>query len=112
LPYELLRRWEAYEWPGNVRELQNEVARRAALGDLAAMDASVRQSPRATGDLVEEVLALDLPLIGARERIVAEFERRYIERVVDKHGGNVSQAAAASGLAHRYFQLLRARRRR
>ena len=62
-------------------------------------------------DPIERVLAMKLPLLQARRVIVAEFERRYIERIVDAHGGNVVHAARASGIARRYFQLLRKRAR-
>jgi hypothetical protein len=41
---------------------------------------------------------------------VDEFERRYIAQVLEEHGGNIAKAAAASGIARRYFQLLKARR--
>jgi hypothetical protein len=37
------------------------------------------------------------------------FERRYVERVLAAHDGNVAQAARASGLALRYFRLVKAR---
>ncbi|MGH7296648.1 MAG: helix-turn-helix domain-containing protein, partial [Polyangiaceae bacterium] len=63
------------------------------------------------GDAIERVLARDLPLPRARAEVVEEFERRYVQRVLDLHGGNVSRAAAASGIALRYFQLLKAKRR-
>jgi two-component system, NtrC family, response regulator HydG len=59
---------------------------------------------------MEQVLAMDLPLPRARAELVEEFERRYVQRVLDRHEGNVSRAAAASGIALRYFQLLKARR--
>jgi len=52
---------------------------------------------------------LGLPLTQARETLVAEFERRYVERVLAEHQGNVVRAAAASGIARRYFQILHAR---
>jgi hypothetical protein len=41
--------------------------------------------------------------------MVAEFEKRYVRRVLEMHDGNVGKAAAASGIALRYFQLLKAR---
>ncbi|WP_437654599.1 sigma 54-interacting transcriptional regulator [Sorangium sp. So ce1182] len=66
--------------------------------------------PATADDIIEEILALDLPLARARERIVEHFERRYVQRVLAQHGGNVRSAAAASGIARRYFQILRARR--
>jgi DNA-binding NtrC family response regulator len=121
-PADFAQRLEGYTWPGNVRELYNAVARRVALGDLAAVEtarsgpseAMVTPIPSATSsspgrDVIEEVLAQDLPLTRARERVVEEFERRYVTRVLAQHGGNVSKASAASGIARRYFQLLRAR---
>jgi two-component system, NtrC family, response regulator HydG len=107
-PAGLLERYEHYKWPGNVRELKNVVARRIALGAFADSGASDEVSA-ASGDIVEQVLALDLPLVEARAKVVSDFEARYLAKVLEQHGGNVSRAAAASGIARRYFQLLRAR---
>jgi transcriptional regulator with GAF, ATPase, and Fis domain len=115
---DVLARWEDAPWPGNVRELRNAVARRLALGDLAPPVDAV--SPRrieevggeAAVEFMEQVLAKDMPITAARQLVIDEFERRYIERVLARHGGNVVQAAAASGLARRYFQILRAKKAR
>lgn len=43
---------------------------------------------------------------SARECVVSEFERRYVDRVVARHGGHVTAAARASGVEHLYFQLV------
>jgi transcriptional regulator with GAF, ATPase, and Fis domain len=125
VPYKVLRSFEDHTWPGNVRELYNAVARRIALGesaDVAAFRASVPPppardqddpAPEATpgghDDLVEGILALDLPLPRARHKLVDIFEHRYIARVLARHGGNVARAAEASGIARRYFNVLKAR---
>jgi transcriptional regulator with GAF, ATPase, and Fis domain len=117
LPADIRAHCEAYSWPGNVRELENFVARRVALGDLppapprftGAASSVPLPAPARTDSFVDAILALDLALPEARARVVDQFERRYVERVLAAHGGNVAQAAAASGLARRYFQLLRAR---
>ncbi len=115
LPYDVLLQYEESPWPGNVRELYNAVARRLAIGDIegapggAAAGAGASDAPPRPGDFIESVLAENLPLPRARQRVVDELERRYIERVVALHGGNISKASAASGIAHRYFQKLRAR---
>jgi DNA-binding NtrC family response regulator len=55
---------------------------------------------------------MDLPLVAARQRVIDDFERRYIAHVLGRHGGNVSRAAAASGVARRHFQRLRTRAQR
>ncbi|MRG96864.1 sigma 54-interacting transcriptional regulator [Polyangium spumosum] len=120
-PPEFAARITDYAWPGNVRELYNAVARRVALGELAPIATARPGAPKPAGvprpsakaasaaDWIEEILALELPLPRARERVVEVFERRYVERVLAAHGGNVGAAAAASGIARRYFQLIKAR---
>jgi pSer/pThr/pTyr-binding forkhead associated (FHA) protein len=62
-------------------------------------------------DYLANVLAEHLSFPAARQRVVAEFERRYVEDLLARHNGNVTHAARASGVAHRYFQLVRARSR-
>jgi DNA-binding NtrC family response regulator len=119
VPDALVERLESHSWPGNVRELKNAIARYLAVGELPA--ACGDGAPPASGgqpapgdeeDAIDRVLAMDLPLPRARAEIVEEFERRYVARALDRHGGNVSRAAAGSGVALRYFQLLRAKRGR
>jgi transcriptional regulator with GAF, ATPase, and Fis domain len=117
LPSDLVRRWEDYAWPGNVRELRNAVARWAALGELADEGPfSERERPRTLApaapirpDSFASVLALDMPLTEAREKIVAEFEQRYVEHVLEQAGGNVTRAAAIAGVGRRHLQRMRAR---
>jgi DNA-binding NtrC family response regulator len=116
MPRALLRSWVNYAWPGNVRELRNAVARRLALGDLG--DASeLGGTPRGRavhsvgqgGDTIAAVLALDLPLADGRQRIVDEFEVRYVTRLLEMHGGDTERAAAAAGVARRQLQRLKAK---
>ncbi len=110
VPHDLFRRFEEHPWPGNVRELHNAISRRIAMGDLEPDDEprSLDNDAQAS-DAIEEALALDLPFARAREVVMGHFERRYVARVLEKHGGNVARAAAASGIARRYFQIIRAR---
>jgi DNA-binding NtrC family response regulator len=108
LPADFLPRFEHYPWPGNVRELKSAVMARLTLGELGPSYRS--DESKAVGlDLITSVIEADLPFPKAREQVVGEFERRYVERVLARHNGNVTQAARASGVAHRYFQLVKAR---
>lgn len=111
---------EGKTWPGNARELLNAIAERLAVGPESPRLDSVR--PGAPGrpaiersplqpDAVTRILGMDLPYARARQEILREFEGRYVQNVLERNGGNVSRAAAVSGLARRYFQILKSRAR-
>ncbi|HEY6562845.1 MAG TPA: sigma 54-interacting transcriptional regulator [Polyangiaceae bacterium] len=113
LSSELLARWNDAPWPGNVRELKNAVSRHIELGDLggeAPAAPLLNEAVSEDEDPIARVIALGLPLANARQRLVDEFERRYIQQALDRHNGCVSDAAASAGVARRYFQLLRAKK--
>jgi DNA-binding NtrC family response regulator len=108
-------------WPGNVRELRNAVARRIALGELDR-SADRPQTTAGAGELpdrrsaeeqpgsdIASVLAMNLPYPKARRALLDSFVRRYVARALAASGGSVAAAAAASGIARRYFQILRER---
>jgi two-component system response regulator HydG len=109
---DLLKRLEDYDWPGNVRELRNAISQRIALGDLAKHrstgGAPAPGSPRAS-DPIDMVLNEELPFPIARDKVLELFEQRYVARVLERHGGNVTHAAHASGIGRRYFQTIRGR---
>jgi transcriptional regulator with GAF, ATPase, and Fis domain len=123
IPPATLSRFEEYSWPGNVRELRNAVARFAALGEgslelLGDDGVHAEQRPSRSGlaaaagpgGRYEELFSL--PFAVARRKAQDDFDREYVERVLKEHGGSVTQAARASGVALRYFRLVKARSRR
>ncbi len=93
----------AYSWPGNVRELRNCVQRFAALG------VRDRESLLATGDRTASPLALggenlsELPYHEARQRVVEQFERAYVDGVLEKCEGVVVKAAEHAGIGRASF---------
>jgi two-component system, NtrC family, response regulator HydG len=124
LPGALLRRWSEQAWPGNVRELRNAVARHLALRELAPVDgeaghdagaetsAVAAASAETSGEgALERIVGEGLPFSAARERVIEEFERLFVERALARHGGNVARSAEAAGIGRRYFQRLRAGKR-
>ncbi len=108
-----LARHAQYSWPGNVRELKNAIARLVALGEDAVAESgkppSIALAQGSGADWLEELAQSGTPFALARRRVIEEFERRYTEHVLAEHGGNVTHAAKASGIALRYFQVVRAR---
>lgn len=118
-----IKKWSLDPWPGNVRALRNAVARTLALGDLDPQSATNADAAADDGsipidvedvkgdDLVERLLKENHPFFTARELLLAEFEQRYIERVLAAHGGDVAKAASAAKIGRRYFYVLKGRRR-
>jgi DNA-binding NtrC family response regulator len=109
---EVLAEWERRPWPGNLRELRNAVAREIALGELSQVSAAHAQPAEPKDPTnVEALLALMLPFPEAQQRLVEAFRERYVAHMLAANGGSVVRAAQASGIAPRYFRLLRARSR-
>jgi DNA-binding NtrC family response regulator len=105
LPRALLMRFGSYHWPGNVRELRNLVERALAgaeLGELAEDPGPPKARPAAGAG---EPLT-DLPFKEAKERLVESFTREYLEALLERCGGNISQAAREAGIARNYVHRL------
>ncbi|MBP7147027.1 MAG: sigma-54-dependent Fis family transcriptional regulator [Acidobacteria bacterium] len=97
-----------YGWPGNVRELDTMLKRaviQAGSGPLTA-DHLRRCLPApdhgdgsasGAGQGIEAFLGGDFA--DARDRLVAAFERRYIQRSLDECHGNISRAAERLGMS-------------
>ena len=107
-PADAVARADTHSWPGNVRELRELVSKLLVPGADAG---PARDDAGRLAEVVEELLQADVSYTEARRRLLVEFEQRYVERMLAAHHGNVTRAAAASGLARRNFQLIRARRR-
>jgi DNA-binding NtrC family response regulator len=91
-PPEVMRRLEEHRWPGNVRELRNLVEATLAMDEapegLAAAGDDGPPRPRAAVPA-----NFERPYKEARAAMLDEFEKRYVKRVLERCGGNVSQAA-------------------
>jgi DNA-binding NtrC family response regulator len=116
-----LRALRAHSWPGNVRELQNIIEHAVVLlepgaelraedlpiirGDGASLAAGTGAAgaeggapgAAAAAPGTEGVASIPLPIEEtyhvARERLLAEFERRYLSWLVAQAGNNISRAA-------------------
>jgi len=118
LPMAALARFDEHPWPGNVRELENAVSRWMLLGNDAPVPApepaavTKEAALQATSpDFIDTIVAEALPLAASRQKVIDEFERRYVSAAYERNGKNVTKAAEASGIARRYFRALRAKLR-
>ncbi len=76
-----------YAWPGNVRELENRVKKAVVLADRAMVSAEDL-------DLSPEVLEPTLPLAQATR----EFQKRYVNEVLERNTGNRTKTAKDLGV--------------
>jgi DNA-binding NtrC family response regulator len=87
-----------HSWPGNVRELENLIERELLLADgLRVLHFSFLEntSPAAGGDREGWNYRV------AKAAIVADFDRRFLEKLMRFAGGNVALAARAAGKERR-----------
>jgi two-component system nitrogen regulation response regulator NtrX len=95
----------AQPWPGNVRELKNFIWRVFLLTPQPVIDADDLPLEQDTTSLAGNVSAL-LTLPDFREAR-GRFEREFLRRKLEEHGGSVSATAEAIGLerSHLYRKL-------
>jgi two-component system response regulator HydG len=80
---------QGYPWPGNVRELQHAVERAVIMSETQVLQ---------PGDFF--LRTPEIPGPGAAADLnLQDMEKLLIERVVKKHGGNISRAAHELGLS-------------
>ena len=90
-------------WPGNVRELRNFLERCIVLRSLFPV-AEAEPAAEHDGFAVDPAA----PYASERDRVLAEFERRYFRGLLRLHDGKVARAAGAAGIDRAYlYRLLR-----
>ena len=110
----LLEALKRHPWDGNVRELRNVVERALSLRGidgpasateiLSPVSHSRGSSRPPTAPAHAEML--EMPFKEAKGLLVEAFERDYLEQLLTKHRGNISQAANEAGIDRNYIHRL------
>lgn len=96
LSAEAIQKLTFYEWPGNVRELEHTIERAVMFckaSQIGEEDIVLPGETRRTGESFQQ----------AKAKIVRQFERDYIHRLLLSHDGNISKAAQAARKNRRAF---------
>jgi len=116
---EALRILREQPWQGNVRELENAIEHAVVLargdailpadlpfgrGAEASSAFSDRAAPRPASPFVLPAELGDLPFAEAKKRAVLAFEKAYIETMLERTDGNISEAARQSALDRSNFR--------
>lgn len=91
-----------YPWPGNVRELENVIQREFLMCDPAETWLCNGSTSAPTGAQA----AGELPFREAKANAIAEFEMRYVSRLLSQTSGNITQAARLAGQDRTAFNKL------
>jgi len=97
---EALMVMRVYPWPGNVRELENTIEHVVLFG---------KGSQITIGDLPKEIVVSAVePVDSGLEELSfrearKQFERRYLEKLLDRTEGKVAEAAKRAGISTRHF---------
>ena len=91
-----------YEWPGNVRELEHTIERAVVLSEQAVIHKADIILPRVAASAHQDSFQ------EAKAKVIAQFERTYIQGLLLAHQGNITKAARAAQKNRRAFwQLMR-----
>ncbi len=112
--WETMDRLKAHPWQGNVRELKNYVERAVVLAEHGRLETRhLSASPdsgaiRASLNGSEATLTVDfdLPFKDAKARLTDTFESRYWGRLLQRTGGNISEAARRGGIHRKSLEYL------
>ncbi|MEW6348765.1 MAG: sigma-54 dependent transcriptional regulator [Thermodesulfobacteriota bacterium] len=107
IPPETMKFLLAQPWPGNVRQLRHAIQKAMIFSSGASLSVSDIAEVGTDSDapLVDETCQT-LPFKEAREQLLAGFTSRYLTQALERHHGNVTAAAKASGLERQHFQKL------
>ena len=95
-----------YPWPGNVRQLRSlcerwVITRHGQRLELEHLPREIlgqrHRSPEASGFNIDE----NQPLSEVTERVLHQVERTYIQRLLKRHKGHLSETAEAAGITRR-----------
>jgi DNA-binding NtrC family response regulator len=90
---EASRALKAHSWPGNVRELRNVIRQAVLLAPDSVIEAAQVQSLLSAWEAPAEGTAGDRSLKEIADAAAADAEKRAISEVLQRTGGNKSQAA-------------------
>ena len=86
-----------YDWPGNVRELQNVIRRAIALSESDRVETIDLPVPLVAAASIKDS-EVGRSFFEIRNRHVARFEREYLGNLLQRHAGNVKEAAEEAQL--------------
>jgi two-component system response regulator GlrR len=96
---DVLASFSAHEWPGNIRQLENMIQQLMILTPGPVID----REHLPTDNGFSPTTNPNLEFQKAKKRVIEEFEKNYIIRMLRMHQGNITHTAKAAGKDRRVF---------
>ncbi len=106
-----LKMLQRYQWPGNVRELANVIERTVSMADGHVISAShlgyVFQEMEQLIEPTDRIsIDTSLPFKEAKQKIVENFEKEYLEDLLKRNQYNVSKASREAQVDRKHLRNL------
>ncbi|OGW14366.1 MAG: hypothetical protein A3K09_01605 [Nitrospinae bacterium RIFCSPLOWO2_12_FULL_47_7] len=103
---EAMRQLNDYPWPGNVRELENAIERSVILASGNILEhlpipAGEHKRPPLFPPAPED--SEHLTLKEMQKKVLAHYEKSYLEKLLQTHNGHISHTALAAGIDRKTF---------
>jgi DNA-binding NtrC family response regulator len=108
ISYKTMEKLKRHRWPGNVRELKNFVERAVLLtqGDeietrflnASGFQPAEKKEDQGAAPMAKDAIESGLPFKDAKNRLIEAFEVEYWSTLLERTGGNVSEAARVAGV--------------
>lgn len=105
---EVIDCFRRYRWPGNIRELRNVIERSVALSGTETVQLSDLPKPMREAEVSTSRPVSVLAEIS-REEALDNADHSYLTALLEKHRGNISQAAQQAGLSRQGMHKLLSR---
>lgn len=99
---ELLNYIVSKEWPGNVRELENTITGWCAISQSEIIE--LEHIGMEQDETITPTEDLNVPYKEMKQKIIDDFTKGYLKRLLQSTGGNVSQSAKISGIQRQSLQ--------
>ena len=94
-----LRKLAAHPWPGNVRELRNLLERAASLAEPLSFDPpKAGASGLSATAAAQPNIDVTVPFTVGRQKLISEYEQKYMTTLLAECNGSISEVARRSGL--------------
>ncbi len=101
LSAEAIAALQQHRWPGNVRELENTIARACALASSTVLlpgDIPLAAAPGSEKGAIKQSIDRLLDTVPAGENAIAWFARELAACALDRHAGDLKEAASVLGI--------------